>query len=77
MEGARSWARGAARESTVIATANHYVVDVAVGGLVAALALALASRLDRTVVRPLRPPPRPFDRCRRHAGGRTIALSTQ
>jgi membrane-associated phospholipid phosphatase len=41
----------AAMAFAVVATANHYVVDVLVGGIVAALALALASRLDRTVVR--------------------------
>jgi hypothetical protein len=36
---------------SVVATANHYVLDVAVGGIVAVLSLVLATRLDRGVVR--------------------------
>ena len=36
---------------SVVATANHYVLDVAVGGIVAVLALVLATRLERTVDR--------------------------
>jgi membrane-associated phospholipid phosphatase len=41
----------AAMAFSVVATANHYVLDVAVGGIVAALSLVLATRLERGVVR--------------------------
>ncbi len=41
----------AAMAFSVVATANHYVLDVAVGGVVAVLALVLVTRLERTVVR--------------------------
>lgn len=41
----------AAMAFSVVATANHYVLDVAVGGIVAVLSLVLVTRLERTVVR--------------------------